>query len=211
MLRMSEQPKGPPRTERDWEAMYATNAVEGMPWFHEGLDPDVDRALDQLGIARGRFLDLGTGPGTQAIEMAGRGFEVTASDLSPSAVAKASARAARQGAHVHFLADDILATKLHGPFDLVLDRGCFHVFGPDRRAEYVATVARLVAPGGHLFLKTFSSNQPGTEGPHRFTPEMIRAAFEGRFDVKSIHETVYQGTLSPLPIALFSVLSRAPR
>ena len=40
---------------------------------------------------------------------------------------------------------------------------------------------------------------------------MIRAAFEGRFDVKSIHETVYQGTLSPLPIALFSVLSRAPR
>lgn len=208
---MSEEPKAPPRAERDWEAMYAANEVEGMPWFHEGLDPDVDRALDKLGSARGRFLDLGTGPGTQAIEMAGRGFEVTASDLSPSATAKASKRAAREGAHVHFLADDILATKLHGPFDLVLDRGCFHVLPPERRAEYVTTLARLIAPAGHLFLKTFSANQPGTEGPYRFTSDMIRALFGERFDVRSIDETVYQGTLTPLPIALFSVLSRAPR
>ena len=40
---------------------------------------------------------------------------------------------------------------------------------------------------------------------------MIRALFGERFDVRSIDETVYQGTLTPLPIALFSVLSRAPR
>jgi cyclopropane fatty-acyl-phospholipid synthase-like methyltransferase len=204
---MSEQPKGPPPGPRDWEATYANGEVEAMPWFHETLDPDVDRALARLGIAGGRFLDLGTGPGTQAIAMAGRGFHVTASDLSPTAVAKASARAARERAEIHFVADDILATQLHGPFDLVLDRGCFHVFSAERRAAYVATVARLVAPGGHLFLKTFSVNQPGTEGPNRFSPDMIRALFGEHFDVQSIDETVYHGTLSPLPIALFTVMT----
>ncbi len=207
---MSERPQGlPPATgPRDWEATYAEGQVEAMPWFYEALDHDVEAAVGRLGIAGGRFLDLGTGPGTQAIAMASRGFHVTASDLSPTAIAKAAARASRSDAQVHFVADDILATQLAGPFDLVLDRGCFHVFTEERRAAYVATVARLVAPGGHLFLKTFSVNQPGTEGPHRFSPEMIRALFDERFEIQSIDETVYHGTLSPFPIALFTVMTR---
>lgn len=205
---MSEE-RRPPRTQADWEAAYEGGDVEQMPWFFESLDLDVERAIDRLGIRPGRFLDLGTGPGTQAIAMATRGFDVTASDLSKSAVAKAEARAAKNGAVVRFVADDILDSKLAGPFDLVLDRGCFHVLPPERRPDYVATLARLVPRGGHLFLKTFSSNQPGEQGPYRFTPEMIRSLFTGPFSVRSIDETVYYGTLSPLPIALFSVLARA--
>lgn len=205
---MSEERPRPPRSQSDWETSYAQGDVEQMPWFYEALDHDVERAIDRLGVRQGRFLDLGTGPGTQAIAMATRGFDVTASDFSPSAVAKAHARAQKNGAAVRFVQDDILASRLEGPFDLVLDRGCFHVLPPERRADYAKTLARLVAPGGHVFLKTFSVNQPGQEGPHRFTPEMIRSVFEGDFVVRSIDETVYHGTLSPLPIALFSVLAR---
>ncbi len=206
---MSEERRAPPRSQSDWEATYADGEVEQLPWFHEALDADVERAIDRLGVPAGRFLDLGTGPGTQAIAMATRGFDVTASDLSASAVAKAAARAAKSGAVVRFVADDILDSKLAGPFDLVLDRGCFHVLPPDRRADYVRTLARLVTPGGHVFLKTFSVHQPGEQGPFRFSPEMIRSLFEGDFVVRSIDETVYHGTLSPLPIALFTVLDRA--
>ena len=193
---------------RDWEATYAEGVVEAMPWFHAELDPDVEKALAKLNLAGGRFLDLGTGPGTQAIAMAERGFHVTACDLSPTAIAKASARATRDGAQVNFVVDDILATKLSGPFDLVLDRGCFHVFEPEKRPLYIESIGKLVAKGGHLFLKTFSLEQPRPEGPHRFSPEMIRDYFDAAFEVVSIDQTVYQGTMQPLPNALFSVLTR---
>lgn len=205
---MSAKLEKPPRLQTDWEPSYADGDVEQMPWFYESLDHDVERAIDRLGIRAGRFLDLGTGPGTQAIAIATRGFEVTGSDLAPSAIAKAQARAVKNGAIVRFVTDDILDSKLAGPFDLALDRGCFHVLPPERRADYVATLARLVAPGGYLFLKTFSVNEPGEQGPHRFSPEQIRALFEGPFVVRSIDETVYHGTRDPLPIALFSVLAR---
>lgn len=203
-----QRPAGPLRTAADWEGVYESGSVETLPWFYEQLDPDVDAALARLGRSSGRLLDLGTGPATQAIALAARGFEVTGSDLSPSAIAKAEARAAAAGVRVTFVVDDVLASKLAGPFDVVLDRGCFHVMPPERRAEYAATLARLVAPGGHLLLKTFSANEPGDQGPFRFTPDMIRAVFEGPFEVRSIDETVYQGTRDPLPIALFSVLVR---
>ncbi|OUL27294.1 hypothetical protein BV378_11760 [Nostoc sp. RF31YmG] len=57
-------------TEREfpnWEALYQEQAVETMPWFNPSLDPDVEEALLNLGLSNGSVLDLGTGPGTQAI------------------------------------------------------------------------------------------------------------------------------------------------
>ena len=57
-------------------------------------------------------------------------------------------------------------------------------------------------------LKCFSQLQPGTQGPHRFTPEQIQEIFSSRLQVLSINETVYQGTLDPLPRALFCILQR---
>jgi cyclopropane fatty-acyl-phospholipid synthase-like methyltransferase len=206
---MSEQrPPGTPQTAGEWDAIYETANIEGMPWFYAALDPDVERALARLGRTAGTLLDLGTGPGTQAIALAARGFEVTGTDFARSAVTKAQARAAAAGARVTFVEDDVLASKLEGSFDTVLDRGCFHVVPPEQRPAYVATLARLVAKGGHLLLKTFSVKQPGELGPYRFTPELIRTLFEGPFEVLSVDESVYFGTFEPPPIALFSVLAR---
>jgi 2-polyprenyl-3-methyl-5-hydroxy-6-metoxy-1,4-benzoquinol methylase len=197
----------PPRFPT-WDQLYKERAVETMPWFHRDLDADVAQALDRLGIRSGTALDLGTGPGTQAIALAKRGLSVTGTDLAQSAIERATQRAAAEGVRVRFVQDDILATALDAPFDLVLDRGCFHVIDPDHRAAYATRVHALVEPRGHFFLKTFSANQPGTQGPHRFAPADIRAVFEDLFDLESITDSVYQGTLDPLPIALFCVLQR---
>jgi hypothetical protein len=62
--------------------------------------------------------------------------------------------------------------------------------------------------GGYLFLKCFSRLQPGEEGPYRFTPEQIREIFGSRLSVLLIKETVYQGTLDPLPRALFCTMRK---
>lgn len=198
----------PPRQFPDWEALYQAQPRETMPWFYAGLDPDLEAALKRAGLKRGRLLDLGTGPGTQAIELAARGYEVTASDLSATAIARASEAAAARGVAVKFVVDDVLASRLEGTFDAIFDRGCFHVLAPADRTRYVEVVAARLAPGGLLLLKTFSRQQPGEEGPHRFAPDDIREVFAPAFTLESAEETVYQGTLDPLPRALFSTLRR---
>ena len=191
-----------------WDERYQQQAVETMPWFYPALDDDLRQTLDQLGLHSGSALDIGTGPGTQAMQLAQHGFDVTATDISEAAIRLAGEKAEAQGLSVSWQQDDILSTRLTGPFDLIFDRGCFHVLPPERRPDYVATVAGLLKPGGYLFLKCFSHLQPGTQGPHRFTPEQIRTLFSSQLQVHSITETVYQGTLDPLPRALFCVMQR---
>jgi 2-polyprenyl-3-methyl-5-hydroxy-6-metoxy-1,4-benzoquinol methylase len=188
-----------------WDAMYQQQAIETMPWFYPELDDDLRQALDRLGLQTGDALDLGTGPGTQAMQLARRGFDVTATDISEAAIRLAREKAEAQGLTLTWQPDDVLTTRLSGPFDLIFDRGCFHVLPPERRPDYVSTIAGLLKPGGYFFLKCFSQLQPGTQGPHRFTPEQIRAIFGSQLQAQSIGETVYQGTLDPLPRALFCV------
>ncbi|XXT18495.1 hypothetical protein WME94_50525 [Sorangium sp. So ce429] len=50
---------------------------------------------------------------------------------------------------------------------------------PSRRGDYVSTLKRLVAPGGFFFLKRFSVQQPGDQGPYKFTLEELREIFGG--------------------------------
>src|SRR5262249_1521559 len=138
-----------------------------------------------------------------------RGFDVTATDISEAAIHLARQKAEAQGLSITWQQDDILTTRLTGPFDLIFDRGCFHVLPAERRPDYVATIAGLLKPGAFFFLKCFSHLQPGTQGPNRFTPEEIQPIFSRQLAVPSITETVYQGTLDPLPWALFGVMQRA--
>jgi cyclopropane fatty-acyl-phospholipid synthase-like methyltransferase len=191
-----------------WETLYQEEQIESMPWFTPALDDDLAQALDALGLRGGSALDLGTGPGTQAMHLAQRGFRVTATDISGTAIRAARAKAAARGLAITWAEDDILDTRLTGPFDLIFDRGCFHVLPPERRQEYVSIVGALLQTGGYLFLKCFSHLQPGEVGPYRFTHDQIREMFGSLFRVHSIKETVYQGTLTPLPRALFCSMQR---
>ena len=60
---------------------------------------------------------------------------------------------------------------------------------------------------GMLFLKCFSDKEPSQEGPYKFSQDEIRDLFGKSFKIHSIEETVYQGTLDPLPKALFVVMT----
>jgi cyclopropane fatty-acyl-phospholipid synthase-like methyltransferase len=191
-----------------WEKLYQQQEVESMPWFNPELDDDLKQTLDELGLQSGRTLDLGTGPGTQAMQLARRGFKVTATDISEAAIRLGRAKAEAQGLDITWMQDDILDTRLTRQFDLIFDRGCFHVLPPERRQDYVSIVRGLLKPGSYLFLKCFSHLQPGEQGPFRFTPDQIREVFGSRLKVLSIRETVYQGTLDPLPQALFCIMQR---
>jgi cyclopropane fatty-acyl-phospholipid synthase-like methyltransferase len=198
-----------PHNFPDWEQLYQDQEVESMPWFHPDLDPDLEKALAKLDLHQGTALDLGTGPGTQALALTERGFQVAATDLSLTAIQKAQRKAQDKGLNIAFFQDDILHSNLDQKFDFILDRGCFHVLPPERRQEYVQVVNNLLNAGGYLFLKCFSVLETREKGPYRFTPEQIHAIFAPLFKVHSVEESVYFGTLDPLPRALFCILEKS--
>lgn len=194
----------------DWESLYRSQNVESMPWYNESLDSDLESELNGDKIVKGSFLDLGTGLGTQAFQLCQRGFEVTGTDLSPTSIQKAFVRFnGATGNKIKFVVDDILDSKLsNNEFDYIFDRGCFHVLSPTSRSKYVNAVHRILKKGGILFLKCFSHEEPDRDtGPYRFSPFQISKIFtSGGFKIKNFKETLYQGTLNPLPRALFTVL-----
>ncbi len=193
-----------------WEDLYRTADVSQLPWFTPSLDVDLGTALLAHLKDGGRVLDLGTGPGTQAIALAKRGYDVVATDVAPSAIAKAKHVAAREGVRIDFRVDNILESRLEdGLVDAIIDRGVFHVLPPGSRPRYVDTVRRILRPRGYLFLKAFSDQEPRQEGPYHFSPAELRSSFEGAFEVLSIEDAKFQGTLREPPKALIAVCRRS--
>jgi SAM-dependent methyltransferase len=190
-----------------WDNLYANETgIGSLPWYNKDLDNDLKEHLRTMNMTKGRLLDLGTGPATQAIELSKLGFQVTATDISENAIT----RAKRMSNSIEFIVDDILESKLNeDSFDCIFDRGCFHVLEPSSRQKYVNQISRILRDGGLLFLKTFSTKESSRGGgPYRFSIDEIDSIFSDRFVIESFKETVYQGTLDSLPKALFVVLRK---
>ena len=204
------EPPGATGPTGDWEKLYATSDVATLPWYNPDLDTDIDRALKAHRLRGARILDLGTGPATQAMNLAKRGFDVVATDIWASAIKKAKASAKQAGLSITFQVDNILKSKLAPNLvDAIMDRGVFHVLPKDRRPVYVETVHRVLRPNGWLFLKCFSNKEPGTWGPFRISEPELLGSFRGPFEVVSVVETVFQGNVKPAPKALFATFRRA--
>jgi SAM-dependent methyltransferase len=193
----------------DWDEYYRDTSTEELPWYSTVPDPEVIEALKNFcKPAPALVLDLGTGPGTMAIEFARLGYEVTACDISDTALNTAKLRAGELAQKVTFLVSDI-REPLTGSYDIINDRGCFHVFREGDRAKYIDNISAIMKPGAVLLLKTFSINEPGDEGPCRYSVEEIREIFSGGFDMIFSRDTIFQSTMETDPKALLCVLKRS--
>lgn len=182
-----------------WDGFYA-DRTKPVPFFVSKPDENLVSYLDRGLITRGRALDLGCGPGRNALHLASLGFEVDAVDLSPAAIAWAEDRAREAGAEVRFHCGDafsLAGTELGGPYDLIYDSGCFHHLPPHRRISYLSLLDRVLAPGGHLALTCFAAGEMGSELPDSdfyrqsrlhgglaYTPESLRWIFSGLAEVE---------------------------
>jgi SAM-dependent methyltransferase len=190
-----------------WDSLYSNEEdIYSLPWYNKNLDDDLLEQLHKNKITTGRFLDLGTGPATQATELSKLGFQVVATDISENAIT----RAKKNSNDIEFIVDDILDSKLkEDVFYYIFDRGCFHVLDPLSRQRYVEQVSRILKEKGLLFLKTFSAKESSiVDGPYRFSIDQIDSIFGNRFTIDFSKETVYQGTLDRFPKALFVVLRK---
>ena len=132
--------------------------VQRAPWDTGQPPPELLAYLEAH--PPGRALDLGCGTGTNALEMARRGWQVTGVDFSRLAIGRARRRAGRAGLNVRFLQGDVTALDRLAPgFDLALDIGCFHSLSVPGQERYAAQAARLLRPGAALLLYGFAREQ----------------------------------------------------
>jgi SAM-dependent methyltransferase len=163
-----------------FETFYAGKA----PWETGKPQQSFTAVADQV---VGPVLDAGCGTGEHALFFGARGHRVTGIDFVEEAIRRARRKAGERGVAVEFLVKD--ATKL-GDWDRrfasVIDCGLFHVFSDDDRQRYVEGLAQVVEPRGRLFLLTFSSEEPGTEGPRRVSRQELYDAFADGWEVESV-------------------------
>jgi SAM-dependent methyltransferase len=124
--------------------------------YRPGFPASFYRRLDALIPIRGsRALDLATGPGTIALELAARGGSVVGVDVSAEQVATA-ARVARErglGDRASFRVGDAQKTGLEASsFDLVTAGQCWHWFDS---AAAMAETLRVLRPGGVLAISHY--------------------------------------------------------
>lgn len=133
-------------------------------WFAEASRA----ALDGLALAGRRLLDVACGTGAVALAAARAGADVTGLDLTPSMLAEARRRAARQGLSVDWREGRFDDLSGLGRFD-VLTSAFGVIFADDARAV-AAELAAACAPGGDIALVAW---RPG--GVFGDLPPKVRA------------------------------------
>jgi len=150
------------------------------PWDTNVTPPEVvDLIEGREALVVGRALDLGCGTGTNVRYLAEHGWDATGVDAEPLAVERAEEKI-HDTANARVLLGDVTrlsSLDVPGPFDLVLDIGCFHGIEPSRRDAYASGVADRTRPGAALFVFAFGAGTgflsvgiSGSEIAHRFEP-----------------------------------------
>ncbi len=167
-----------------WENVHDGKDVDGVSWWQSV--PELSLGLvDQTGLARDEpIIDVGAGWSTLIDHLVERGYQdLTAIDLSSTALTTVRERIGSPGAHVVLEVADVLDFAPGREFALWHDRAVFHFLTElDEREDYRLSLARCVRPGGFVVVATFGPDGPLTCSGLpivRYTHEELAAEFPG--------------------------------
>jgi len=161
-----------------WEADY----LRGSDGWDLGVpNPVFLNLLANKQLSPGRMLVVCAGRGHDAREFARHGYQVTAVDFSPFAAQEMN-RLADPGTPMEILQQDLftLPHKLDRQFDYVLEYTCYCAIDPQRRAEFVDLVDRLLRPGGIYISLAFPLTQKQGGPPFAVTVSELLQLFQER-------------------------------
>ncbi|WP_460701923.1 class I SAM-dependent methyltransferase [Myceligenerans halotolerans] len=183
--------------ERLWSS--ARDGDVTMPW--ERVDPHPALAswpgAPDPGTASGTAVVVGCGLGADAEYLPRLGYETTAFDISPTAVA--AARDRNPGSPVTYAVGDLLDLPREwiGAFDLVVEIYTVQAVNRSVRDELTAGVRSLVAPGGTLLAVQAIAEPADDDGPPwPLTRPEIEAFGKDGLSAVSIEELTIPGVPS---------------
>lgn len=178
----------------DWDKRYVDSDT---PWDSGTPSQGLTGFLKEGFVKPGRVLELGCGTGTNAIFLAEHGFDVTAVDLSSTAIKIANEKARNAGYKITFIEADVTALpELGAPFPFVFDRGTYHVVRGINLKGLQSALAKVVACGGYYLALAGNANEdgPAEKGPPRVTSSELCAELEGEnFDLVRLEESNFHG------------------
>src|SRR5438552_1049320 len=158
-----------------WDRFYR----EGLPPWDAGRVPQALKEFLAGTKLSGRVLVPGCGSGYEVRAFAESGFDVTAIDISPTAVNIAHSRAAPFRANI-ILGDFFTYYFGNEQFDIVYERTFLCSQPRSRWKEYARRIAELVRPGG-LLLGFFLYWETESGPPFGLKQGDLESLFEGLF------------------------------
>jgi SAM-dependent methyltransferase len=174
---------GDPAVQAEWDRRYAE---QDQLWSGQ---PNGALVVEAAGLTPGRVLDVGCGEGADAIWLAGRGWDVTALEVSGVALRRAAEHARAAGVAVRLLHAELTEAALPpASFDLVSALYPAVLRTPDAKAERALLAA--VAPGGvllfvhHALVDTQHMLESGFDPADYVWPEAITALLDDDWRVE---------------------------
>lgn len=138
-----------------WNDFY-TDREKSVPFFVHSPDESLVSFFEKSYFKKGKVLELGCGPGRNAIYFANKGCSVDAVDLSIESLKWAKERAIESNVNVNFIHSNIFELDIEeGAYDIVYDSGCFHHIAPHRRMSYINLVKNALKPNGYFAMTCF--------------------------------------------------------
>jgi SAM-dependent methyltransferase len=172
-----------------------------VPWADREPNPHLVAWLRTFSAApvRKRCLVVGCGLGDDAEALASAGFDVTAFDISPTAIEAARRRFPRSG--VDYVVADVLQPPpaWHGAFDLIFEAFTLQALPPEPRHAAIGSIAALTASGGRVFVlcRAREAGEPVGELPWPLTRDEL-ALFEAAGLRATTVEIVLDGGATPV-------------
>ncbi len=178
------RPEDPAARQDFWEGVHTGKDEDGVSWWQSvpGLSLGL---VDETGIDRDDpVIDVGAGWSTLVDHLLERGYrDLTAIDLSTSALQIVRDRLGRAGDDVVLDVADVLDLRRHKKYVLWHDRAVYHFLTePDEREDYLASLERNVAADGWAVVATFGPDGPTTCSGLpivRYTHTELAAEFPG--------------------------------
>lgn len=154
-----------------WDVRYQHGVT---PWDRGGPSPALTRWLDEGVLDNGRILVPGCGRGYEVVELARRGFDVTAIDFSRNAIQTVSEKLHTAGLSATLEQADFFRWIPGAPFDAVYEQTSLCALLPDQWQAYERRLSGWLTPGGRLFALFMQTNRPGGPPFHCELSEMIK-------------------------------------
>jgi len=148
------------KSNQFFEGIYqqAQGNEKQIPWAELRVNPYLDEYL-QMHLAEGKAIVIGCGLGDDAVAMDDAGFDVTAIDISETAIKWCQEK--YDYTNVNFQVQDIFALpdEMLGQYDFIFESRTIQSLPLEYRDKIIGAIASLLSPHGKLLAIADGKNE----------------------------------------------------